>query len=531
MKKIPHTFTLVFLLLLVAAALTWIIPGGEYRREVQEVNGVSRTVVVSGSYHQVESRPQTWQALSAFFHGFTDKADIIVFILIVGGAFWVLNSSRAIETGVAAFLRWTQRAGRFAPLQLLGMNNIILSLIILLFSLFGAVFGMSEETIAFTVIFVPVAISMGYDSITGMAICYMAAHVGFAGAITNPFTIGIAQGLAGLPLFSGLEYRFVCWCILTLLFLVLVLLYAGSVKKNPQKSPMYKLDEYWRNRMEAESNDSAARSAPRAAWIIWILLSSIMTISAVQLPVTAITAGSINLSLPILPVLAVSFFITGWLALRKSAHFFILDILVFTVLYLITGVLGYGWYIAEIATLFLGMGLCAGIAGGTKPDAISKLFLEGAKDILTPALIVGLASGIIVVMQEGKIIDTILYGVSRAMAGAGETMSVGVMYAFQTALNIVMPSGSAKAALTIPLLSQFSDLLNISRQTTVLAFQFGDGITNMITPVSGVLLGCLGIARIPYTVWVRWVFKYILLFALICFLLLLPALLFTLNGF
>ncbi len=529
--KIPHTFTIVFFILLAAAVLTWIIPGGEYVRQTQDVNGVERSIVVPDSYHPVERAPQTWQVLSAFFRGFVDKADIIIFILIVGGAFWMLNQSRAIEVGMAAFLRWSQRVGRFRLVRVLGVNNLILSLIFIVFSLFGAVFGMSEETIAFVVIFVPLAVSMGYDSIVGLGICYMAAHIGFSGAMLNPFTIGIAQGIAGLPLFSGLEYRFICWIILTAVGLTLLLLYARRVKKNPQKSLVYKFDNYWRQRLAKEKSDEQSYHTPRAAWFTWIFLSAVAIAIACYYPLTTIEIGASAFTFPALPILAGLFVLVGIVALRKSGHFFILTILFFTIFYLVIGVLGYGWYVMEIATLFLAMGLSAAMASGARADAMAKSFLEGAKDILNPALIVGLASGIIVVMQDGKIIDTILYGVSQAMSGVGEVASVGLMYVFQTALNLIMPSGSAKAALTMPLMSQLADLIHVSRQTTVLAFQFGDGFTNMITPTSGVLLGCLGMAKIPYTVWVRWVFKYILLFITLGFLLLLPTIFFPLNGF
>ena len=147
------------------------------------------------------------------------------------------------------------------------------------------------------------------------------------------------------------------------------------------------------------------------------------------------------------------------------------------------------------------------------------------------ALVVGLASGIIFILRDGKIIDTILYGLTHSLAETGTVASVGVMYVFQTLLNIVMPSGSAKAALTMPIMAQFADLINLSRQTTVLAFQFGDGFTNMLTPTSGVLIGCLGIARIPYGTWLRWAWKFILFLILIGFLLLLPTIYINLPGF
>ena len=219
MKKIPHTFTIVFALIVLAAVMTWFVPAGEFLR--QTVDG--REVVVGDSFHYVDRAPQTWQVFSALFNGFVDKADIIVFILMVGGAFWILNNSHAIDVGVMAFLRRVQRLSRYKLIRRLGVENIIITLVMLLFSLFGAIFGMSEETIAFVVVFIPLAIRMGYDSIVGVCMCYVAAHVGFAGAMLNPFTIGIAQGIAGLPLFSGLEYRLFCWVVLTLIGIAFVL--------------------------------------------------------------------------------------------------------------------------------------------------------------------------------------------------------------------------------------------------------------------------------------------------------------------
>lgn len=468
MKRIPHTFTIVFSLIVFAAVLTWVVPAGEFLR--QTVDG--REVVINGSFHRIDSAPQTWQIFSALFNGFVDKADIIIFILMVGGAFWILNNSHAIDVGVMAFLRRVQRLSRFKLIKRLGVNNIIITLVMLMFSLFGAVFGMSEETIAFVVVFIPLAIQMGYDSIVGVCICYMAAHIGFAGAMLNPFTIGIAQGIAGLPLFSGLEYRFFCWIVLTIIGIAFVLWYAARVKAKPERSPVYKIDAYWRERVEADAQST--------------------------------------------------------LTVRQSL---ILILLLLTIVALVVGVLKFGWYIAEISALFFAMGILSGIIDRQSADDIAKLFLAGCKDILSAALVVGLASGIIFILKDGRVIDTLLYGLTRSLAQTGEVMSLGVMYVFQTLLNVVMPSGSAKAALTMPIMTQFADLIHISRQTTVLAFQFGDGFTNMLTPTSGVLIGVLGMARIPYGTWLRWVWKFILALIFIGFLLMLPTLFLTLPGF
>lgn len=536
MKRIPHTFTIVFFLILIAAGITWIVPGGEFMRETVEVANAdgtvsTRSVVKDNSFRRVDHNPQTWQVFSSLFSGFCDKADIIVFILMVGGAFWILNSSHAIDIGVMAFLRKARRLNGNRLFKKVGVDNVIIASVMILFSLFGAVFGMSEETIAFVVVFVPLAISMGYDSIVGICMCYMAAHVGFAGAMLNPFTIGIAQGIAGVPLFSGLEYRAVCWVILTAIGIAFVLVYANRVKKNPESSPVYKLDSYWRERGQELATEKTEYYTPKSAWVVFVLLSIVLVVCAVKFPVTTVTVGSSKASISLMPVVAALFVVSGIFTLRKSVHFFILDLLVFTIAYLVIGVLGYSWYVMEISALFLAMGLLSGIAYGQKADEIAKLFLAGCKDILSAALVVGLASGIIFILQDGKVLDTILYGLTRSLAKAGEITSVGVMYAFQTALNIIMPSGSAKAALTMPIMAQFADLTGISRQAVVLAFQFGDGFTNMLTPTSGVLIGCLGIARIPYATWLKWVWKFILFLILVGFLLILPTLFLNLPGF
>jgi uncharacterized ion transporter superfamily protein YfcC len=199
LKKIPHTYVIIFSLIVLCAIGTWVIPGGEFERERIVVNDVEREVIKPGSFRYVGNQPQTWQVFSAFFEGFVNTSGIIAFILMIGGAFWILNESRSIDIGIWSFLKFSKKWERSRLLRKLGVNNIILVGIMFIFSLFGAVFGMSEETIAFTVIFIPLAISMGYDSIVGVSLCFVAAALGFAGAFLNPFTVGIAQGLSDIP--------------------------------------------------------------------------------------------------------------------------------------------------------------------------------------------------------------------------------------------------------------------------------------------------------------------------------------------
>lgn len=529
--RIPNTFTIVFSIIVVCAALTWIVPGGQFERQTVSVDGHERNVVVPDSYHSVEQSPQTWQVFTAFFKGFERTSSIIVFILMIGGAFWIMNETNAINKGIKMFLHRMQKLSNNRILGKIGVNNILITAIMIVFSLFGSVFGMSEETIAFIVIFVPLAISMGYDSIVGVLMCYVAAHVGFAGAMLNPFTIGIAQGLAGLPTFSGIGYRFVCWIILTTIAIVFTLIYANRVSKDPEKSIMYDLDNYWREKTVDTEADDGLQSSGIRSWIVFAAIAAVFVVFAFMMPFTNITIGQSSKNVCLFPVVAALFVIIGFFATKNSAHHLVLTILLFTIVTLVIGVLGYDWYVMEIAGLFFAMGILSGLAFGFGIDTIFKEFINGCKDILSAALIVGLAGGIIVILEDGKIIDTILYAIATGMDGAGKTGSTAVMYALQNALNLIIPSGSAKAALTIPMMTEWSDLMNIPRQLTVLAFQFGDGFTNMITPTSGVLIGVLGVARVPYSKWFQFIWKFLLALIIIGFLLLLPPLFHTFTGF
>lgn len=532
-RNFPHTYVIIFSIIILSAVLTWILPGGEYTS--QPGSGTDK-VMQAPEFRQIDNVPQTWQVFAAMYKGFVRQSGIIVFILMIGGAFWIMNETRAIDSGIISFLRFSKKLEKFRAMRALGVQNIILTLIMLLFSLFGAVFGMSEETIAFIIILVPLAISMGYDSITGVALCFVAAALGFAGAVLNPFTIGIAQGIAGLPLFSGLEYRLFCWVVINIAGIAYILRYASKVRRNPERSPVYAEDEYWRTKTTDEGVDNTKPSSA-ATWVVFGIVLASLTAFAIINPSSTLKFGDPEagsgsaITLPLLPASALLFLITGLLSIRRSSQMFILNLLMFTILMLIVGVMGYEWYIMEIAALFFAMGILAGISYSHSPNRITKLFIEGAADILSAALVVGLAGGIIVILEDGKVVSTILHAASTAMKDVGDIASVQIMYAIQTAINIIIPSGSAKAALTMPIMAPFSDLIGVSRQATVMAFQFGDGFTNMITPTSGVLIGVLGVARIPYEKWVKWVTPLIVILIIIGALLLIPTVTMKLNGF
>ncbi len=538
LKKVPHTYVIVFGIIVISAILTWFIPPGKYVEVTTLVDGREQSRMVffyeenlpEAAAAEFSSNVQTWHVFSALFNGFVKQSNIIIFILMIGGAFWIMNKSKAIDVGIFAFLKFTKKLENNGLMRWLGVDNVIIVMIMIMFSIFGAVFGMSEETIAFVIILIPLAISMGYDSLMGVSMVYIAAHLGFAGAILNPFTIGIAQGLADLPLFSGIEYRMFAWLVINIVGIAFVLRYAKKIRNKPQSSIMYEEDSYWRKREESESTD-VTYYTPSIAWWVYGIILATLTIFSFIYPYTVMTVGNSSFGFYVLPFFTVLFAILGILSLKKSVHFFILLLLGYTIVFLIVGVMGYDWYVMEIATLFLAMGIASGLSINKTADEIAILFLEGVKDIMSAAIIVGLAGGIIVVLSDGGIIDSILYGLSKAMGNFGNVASVGVMYIIQTIVNIVIPSGSAKAAITMPIMAPFSDLIGISRQATVMAFQFGDGFTNMITPTSGVLIAVLGIARIPYHKWVKWVWPLIVTLIILGFLLLIPTVTMQLSGF
>ena len=550
--KTPNTYVIIFSVLLLCAVATWFIPGGV---------------------------PQTWQVFSALFEGFSQQAGIIAFVLIIGGAFWVVNSTKAVDAGITRFIAKASTLERFTLVRKLGIGNIVIVLVMLLFGVFGAVFGMSEETIAFVAVVIPLAKSLGYDEIVGVCMVYVAAHVGFAGAMLNPFTVGIAQEMSGLALFSGIEYRTICWAVLMTIAIVCVLLYAAKVKRNTTASlqsssasgsyPASSTSGSYpasSSAADAPANSSPsvtampagsvetvhANSSPSAtaelagsvetvsetkagvgAWTSFVaIVAALVLFSAFYASGCLIKVGQGEFAAPWLMWVADALFVFfSLISLRSSTQMYILNLLMFTILFMVIGVMGYGWYLPEICALFMALGIAAGVASGNTADSIAKEFIAGAKDIFSAALIIGFAAGIIYILKNGNAIDPMLNSMAQALEGAGKTGALGMMYGIQTFLNLFIPSASAKAAVTMPIMAPFSDMIGLSRQATVLAFQFGDGFTNMITPCSGVLMAVLSVARIPYAKWFKWIWKFILLLLAVGFLLLLPAALLEMPGF
>jgi uncharacterized ion transporter superfamily protein YfcC len=448
--EVPHPLLIIFAIVLLAAFATFIIPGGQYVRVEQQ----GRMVVTPGSFTPVPHRPQGLvEIVLAPFNGMMKASDIIILLFIIGGAFSVIKDTGALSAGIYRVTK-----------AMKGREVIIIPILMYLFALAGGVFGMYEEVLPFVGIVVPMALAMGYDSIVGIAMVYLSTVLGFMGAFFNPFTVGIAQGIAGLPLFSGVEYRLVVWFVTVTTGVIFTLIYAARIKKNPRLSETYESDEKMRSALFETAEQEELRLTARHLVIIGIL----------------------------------------------AAGFVILPM----------GVRVYGWYLKELTGLFFTLGVLCGIAGGKGLNTTVNSFIEGARDMVTAALLIGFARGIKLMLEDGMVMDTILFYLSSMISHFPQLVAVQIMFFVQCVMNLFIQSGSAQAAVSMPIMAPLADLLGISRQTAVLAFQLGDGFTNFAIPWNGITLAVLNIGTVPIWAWFRWAWKLQFWLVIVCMLLL-----------
>lgn len=430
--RVPHTYVLLFVLLMLAAASTHFIPAGAFER----IQIKDRQVVAPDSYHRVASHPSSVvDIFMAFPKGLLEVGHIVFYIFIVGGAFGVIAATGAIDAGIHALVR---TLGKF--------QSAVVPVLTCAFALGGGTFGMAEETLPFLPALVLLSRTLGYDSLTGGAIALVGANAGFAGAFLNPFTVGVAQGIAGLPLFSGWEFRLGVWTMLTLATVLYVARYASRVKRVPESSPVFLLDQQRASFLkESESNTKL-----------------------------------------------------------HTRHVLVLILFLLTFAVLILGAMKLGWGINELAALFFALAILVGPLGGLSLSTTAEKFIEGAASLTGGALVVGLARATLVVLSEAQVIDTIMLALSNVVSELPAQVSVLGIYASQVLLSVIVPSGGGQAAISIPLLAPLSDLLGVSRQTMVLAYQFGDGFTNVFTPTQGYFMAGLALIGIPWNIWARW---------------------------
>lgn len=447
-----NTLVMIFAVVAMVAAVTWVVPGGEYQREVKD----GRTLVVPGSFRPVESHPQGIGALlMSPLRGFVQAATIIGFLFVIGGAFAIVARTGALSVAVQHMARTFARKPH--------LQKFFIPVTMTVFSVMGSVFGSAEETLPFIVIFISLALALGYDSLTGTAIPFLGTAAGFAGSTLNPFTIGIAQGIAEIPLYSGLEFRIVIWVLSTTAMIAFVMLHASRVRKDPRRSPVYDLDRERKHEFHLDAGGAE-------------------------------------------PFL-----------LR---HTLVLGAFALAVVLLVVGILRFGWYITEIGALFLGLGIVCGFLGRLSMDELTDAFKAGAKDMVGVALIIGTARGILVIAQDGKVMDVMLYHLAGAIGTLNPMFAAHAMFVMQCVINFFVHSASGQAMLTMPVMAPLADVVGLTRQMAVLAFQFGEGWINPILPTSGVTMGVLGLAGISWGTWFRWmlpaqIFFFLLAFALL----------------
>ncbi|WP_310385578.1 YfcC family protein [Roseateles sp.] len=450
--KFPNTFVLLFSLLALIALATWVVPGGKY--ETQLIAG--KTVITADSFHAVPSNPQGPVALlMAPIKGFVEAALIIGFVLIVGGAFSVLQRTEAIDSMIKSVAR--------AHTHSAWVRVAIIPVFVTMFSLGGATFGMAEEAIPFVLIFIPLALALKYDSIVGVAIPFVGSQIGFATAFLNPFNVGVAQSIAGVPMFSGLGYRLLCWAIATALTIAFLMWYAARIKRTPELSPCYEMDQEKRKTLNTADFESFAGMTAR--------------------------------------------------------HKLVLSLFVATLAVMIFGVVKFGWYIEEIAALFLLMAITVGVVGRLNADEFVGSFLAGAKDLVGTALVIALAKATVVLMRDGHIIDTMLHALVPLVESSSPIFAAQKMFLIQSVINFFIHSGTGQAALTMPIMAPLADLVGVSRQTAILAFQFGE-LTTPVIPTSGITVGVLALAGIPWTKWARWMIPLQLMYLVMALVLL-----------
>lgn len=420
-KPINPMLFLVVIMLVVAVA-SYIVPAGSYERIYDEA--LEREIVDPDSFHAVDKNPTTiFGLLMSVTLGMQNAAYIIFFLLIIGGMFAILDGTGAIKAGMANVVR-----------AMKGKELLMIPVCMTIFGLGSAFCANFEEFLAFVPLVLAVCLTMGFDSITAVAIIFCAAASGYAGAITNAFTTGVAQGIAGLPMFSGMELRVPLFITLLIVSICYVMWYARRVKKNPQLSGAYQDD--------------------------------------------LVTRQNISLDVEKIEPL------TG----RQKI---VLVIFVAGIAFTVWGIVTKGYYIDELAAIFLAIGIIGGLVGGLRPSEICDHFEKGCINMLFPCLMVGLANSVIVLLNDASIMDPIIHGLSGLLNGLSSTVAAWGMFIVQDVFNLLVPSGSGQAAITMPIMAPLADMLGLTRQTAVLAFQLGDAFTNVMSPASPEILAAL----------------------------------------
>ena len=441
-----HPLLLMIMVVMICAVISYIIPAGIYERTLD--SGIGREIIEPSSFSYIERTPLSLlDLLMSFTLGLQNASYVIFFLFIVGGMFAIINGTGALNIAIANGIK-----------ALNGKELFIIPILMTLFGCGAAFCGNFEEFLVFVPLVLACCMTVGYDSLTAVGIIFIAAAAGYGGALTNAFTVGIAQQIAGLPLFSGMSVRIALFVCLESASIAYVMWYAHLIKKNPKLSGSYAYDTEF-NKGKRINLDNVPKLSTRQTLVIIVFLCGI--------------------------------FFSVW------------------------GIINKGYYIDELAGIFLIVGILGGIIGGLKPKEICEFFEKGCRDMLLPCLMIGLANSAIVILQSSNVLDTILHSMAGMLDGIPSTIMPFGMFLLHEIFNIAVPSGSAQASITMPLMATMADNAGITRQTAVLAFQLGDAFTNVLAPTGGEILAALAICKVPFSKWVKYLLPIFIIWVVI----------------
>ncbi|WP_288735623.1 YfcC family protein [uncultured Enorma sp.] len=458
--RLWHVYTIIAALLVVVTILTWIVPSGQYERT--EVDG--REVTVAGTYtpvdkitvdadgNEVDLRQGVFDLLMAPTEGIQGAVDVVAFVFIVGGSFGIITKTGAIEAGMKRLVA-----------KLKGNDVLIIPISMILFSLGGTAFGMSEETLPFFAIFVPIMISMGFDTFTAFMVCFLGPNVGYMAGVINPFNTLVAQGIVGITGNPQLWLRCIYWVVLTAAAIFFVMRYALRVRKNPKNSIVYEEDYLKRADNAAEGGLENTAFTGRQKGVLVVFLGGMIL--------------------------------------------------------MIWGLITQGWYMNELSGIYLAMGIISGIVGGLNEHQIAEEFVQGMKDFAYAAIIIGLARAVLVILEGGMVIDTVLYVLATALADVPPAVYSVLLYVFLAVLSLLVPSSSGFAALTMPIIGPLTELMGLNIQAAVTGVDMANKLANTFSPMCGVMVAGLAICGVPIAKWWKgsWPFAVFLVIAGIAF--------------
>jgi uncharacterized ion transporter superfamily protein YfcC len=428
----PHTFVLLFIIIILVSIATYILPAGQYERILDE--STNRVLIDPGSFSLIEQTPVSlFGVFQSVYDGMVQGASIIFFVFFAYGYVYMIIKSGALYGAIRILLEKSK-----------GKEHVFIPIIMLIFGGISASAGLYDELYGVIPMVIGIAIAMGYDAMVGMAMICLSLGIGYAAAFMNPFTIGVAHSITDLPMFSGAWFRIIELAVFMIIGIWWTMRYAKKVKNNPEQSLVKNVD-----------------------------------FGSLVLDKNEIENAEFN-----------------------NRHKLIIAGFVLSFGIIMYGAIEHGWFLSEISGLFLIMMVVTSIIQRWSPNTVAELFLDSATEIIYAALIIGIARGVLVVLDSGNITDTLIYYMSAPLQTLPTYISAWFMLAFQSIINFFIPSGSGQAMVTIPIMAPIGDVIGLNRQIVVLAFQFGDGLSNLIWPTASIAVMC-GMSRVPINKWWR----------------------------